>query len=262
MTNCTLSGNRAIGGNADQPPFNGYLHIEPNGKGYGGGIFNLNGTIILSGCMLSSNISNPGYFPIPQEFGDTNPPVWAAGPNLSGLITGADGGSIYNLAFGNRIEDGIASTATVSLVNTVLTNSSTLPFLVLVVNTNDAYLVVSNTYILDDLVNDEVDGLQTNTATVIFSAGSPAVKHIDLAQARSICAATLSQAALLRAVTTAPDLNFQFDVVGVPGYNYVVQTSTNMIDWLCLQTNVCPFVFVDSESTNHPGRFYRALYQP
>jgi len=55
---------------------------------------------------------------------------------------------------------------------------------------------------------------------------------------------------------------FQFEVSGITGANYVVQTSTNLIDWLAVYTNRTTFTNVDSTITNKPVRFYRALYQP
>lgn len=242
LTNCTITANTAHGGDSDSY-FNAPLPYTPGGSGYGGGVFNLNGTVIIEGCMLSSNFSIPGY-------------CYSLETNLA-AAGDADGGALYNLAFGNKIEDGTASSATVMLDNTVLTNSSTGP---IVIVTNG--VLVTNTLTLNDLVNNEVDGIQTNTATVIFSTNSPAVVHIDFGQAQSITAATGSQAALLSAPAITADPIFQFNVIGVPGYHYVVQASTNMTDWVSLQTNVCPFVFEDTNSTNYPARYYRAYYQP
>ena len=41
--------------------------------------------------------------------------------------------------------------------------------------------------------------------------------------------------------------------------NYVVQASTNLVDWVCIATNSTPGLlsFTDSESLQYPGRFYR-----
>jgi autotransporter-associated beta strand protein len=55
---------------------------------------------------------------------------------------------------------------------------------------------------------------------------------------------------------------FQFSVSGVPGYNYVVAASTNLIDWTPLQTNISPFTFTDTNIVAIPDRFYRAQYLP
>jgi hypothetical protein len=274
LTNCTITANAAQGG--DSPAYvdtgMGPLGLLAAGSGYGGGIFNLNGTVILDGCTLSSNCCDPGYqllwfwneneiWAVPADAVNGSARYDFYGNKITDGTAGgaADGGALYNLAFGNKIEDGTASTATVTLVNTVLTNSSTGP-LVVVLGTNDSYVVLTNSFTLNDLVNNEVDGLQTNTATVIFSINSPAVVHIDVAGAESITAATYSQAALLSAAAFSVHPEFQFNVVGVPGYNYVVQASTNLSDWFSLQTNIAPFLFVDQVSPGCPTRFYRAVY--
>jgi len=52
------------------------------------------------------------------------------------------------------------------------------------------------------------------------------------------------------------------EVKGITGANYVVQTSTNLINWLAIQTNQTTFTNIDKSVTNKPYNFYRALYQP
>jgi hypothetical protein len=53
---------------------------------------------------------------------------------------------------------------------------------------------------------------------------------------------------------------FQFDILGVTGLNYSVQASTNLMNWVPLQTNVSPFTFIDTNSTAFPQRFYRSVF--
>ena len=58
---------------------------------------------------------------------------------------------------------------------------------------------------------------------------------------------------------------FQIQLQGPAGKTYVFQSSTNLIDWVSLSTNVAPgglIQFVDPVSTNYPYQFYRALEQP
>jgi hypothetical protein len=47
---------------------------------------------------------------------------------------------------------------------------------------------------------------------------------------------------------------------GVPTFNYELQASTNMTDWVPVETNASPFDFTDTNSL--PRRFYRGLYLP
>ena len=105
------------------------------GSGYGGGIFNLNGTAAFNSCTIASNSTIPGITYLPFYY-------------VTNIPTGsADGGAIYNLAYGNRIEDGSASLAQVTLLNTILADS------------------IGAAH---DLVNNDVNGSQTNTALVKF----------------------------------------------------------------------------------------------
>lgn len=53
---------------------------------------------------------------------------------------------------------------------------------------------------------------------------------------------------------------FSFSVSGVTGYQYVVQTSTNLTDWVSLQTNTAPFTFVDPNAVAFSQRYYRTYY--
>lgn len=55
---------------------------------------------------------------------------------------------------------------------------------------------------------------------------------------------------------------FQFDILGVTGLNYSVQVSSDLINWVPLETNVSPFTFVDTNSTAFPQRFYRSVFTP
>ena len=55
----------------------------------------------------------------------------------------------------------------------------------------------------------------------------------------------------------------QFTLAGASGQTYVVQASTNLVDWVPIYTNVAPasglLQFVDPGTTNYPSRFYRTV---
>jgi hypothetical protein len=57
-----------------------------------------------------------------------------------------------------------------------------------------------------------------------------------------------------------PGSEFNLFVNGIPGYRYEVQASTNLLDWVPLQTNTAPFLFVDPDTAKFKQRFYRTLY--
>src|SRR5258708_38658162 len=78
-------------------------------------------------------------------------------------------------------------------------------------------------------------------------------------------------AALLVYAAAAANLNgpayltngqFRFDLAGVPRYSYVIQASTNLVQWRSLQTNPSPFSFLDTNASQFPRRFYRGAYFP
>jgi hypothetical protein len=55
---------------------------------------------------------------------------------------------------------------------------------------------------------------------------------------------------------------YALTVAGVPGYKYVVQASTNLVNWVPMQTNTAPFTFVDANAGKFRQRFYRSVYAP
>jgi hypothetical protein len=69
-------------------------------------------------------------------------------------------------------------------------------------------------------------------------------------------------AAATLASTAHADGQYALIVAGVPGYKYVVQASTNMVNWVPVQTNTAPFTFVDANASQFSQRFYRSVYAP
>ncbi len=55
------------------------------------------------------------------------------------------------------------------------------------------------------------------------------------------------------------------DHAGIPGFNYTVLASTNLINWIPISTNTGGqdglFLFNDLSATNYPKRFYCSLAQ-
>ena len=53
-----------------------------------------------------------------------------------------------------------------------------------------------------------------------------------------------------------------FQLTGQPGYNYIIEASTNLVSWTSiaeLVTTNGTVSFTDSAATNYPQRFYRAV---
>jgi hypothetical protein len=96
-----------------------------------------------------------------------------------------------------------------------------------------------------------VSGNQTLSVTVNDSLNNSAAANISL-MVYSSTAATLNPA-------SSGSGQFALNVSGVPQYQYVVQASTNLVDWTSVQTNVAPFTFVDSNASQFSQRFYRTF---
>jgi hypothetical protein len=52
---------------------------------------------------------------------------------------------------------------------------------------------------------------------------------------------------------------FSFNLTGTQGSFYVVEVSTNLVNWVPVLTNVAPFNFVDSNAAKFSRRFYQAV---
>jgi len=100
--------------------------------------------------------------------------------------------------------------------------------------------------------------LLTNTATVTAYATEPGFTD------------SLASSALF---TLYPDLLsgytsngvFTLPLSGAPNMTYILEASTNLVDWVPISTNVpgsSPFFLTDPNAASFPTRFYRALQSP
>jgi hypothetical protein len=116
VTNSTLADNSASGGGGG----------TGGGSGYGGAVFNLDGTVNLTFATLAFNTVQAG-----------------SGSASNG---NADGGAVYNLAYGNNISTGGAVTASLTLTDSILSNST----------------ITGTSTAVNDLVNNQDTGNHTN----------------------------------------------------------------------------------------------------
>jgi Lamin Tail Domain/Immunoglobulin domain/Domain of unknown function DUF11 len=107
----------------------------------------------------------------------------------------------------------------------------------------------TNIYIL---TNVQLTGAGNYSVVVTNGVGATNSGNATLA-VYGTAAGTLSSA-------TFTGTEFHLSVTGVPGYSYVIQGSTNLINWIPIQTNASPFIFI--ETGNYSNRFYRAQYLP
>ena len=95
-------------------------------------------------------------------------------------------------------------------------------------------------------------------ATSCDSSGNQGIFSPEI----SAVAASTELAMALTPLVTSPAGQFSFTVSGGYGYQYVVQASTDLMNWINLQTNIAPFNFVDSNAGQFSHRFYRTVYIP
>jgi len=119
-------------------------------------------------------------------------------------------------------------------------------------------------------------GLTTNSFTLTVVSNAPFAGSMVLGAFQVVItnlygSVKSSNAVLSVYATTASALDtpvlsggsqIQFDVTGVSGFNYAVQASTNLMDWVPLLTNTSPFTFTDTNAPDFPQRFYRSVYLP
>jgi len=84
----------------------------------------------------------------------------------------------------------------------------------------------------------------------------------SITSSNAVLSVYATAAAMLNGCSFSCANGFQFQVAGVPGFNYAVQESTNLLDWVSLITNTSPFYFIDTNTANCPQQFYRTLYMP
>lgn len=101
--------------------------------------------------------------------------------------------------------------------------------------------------------------IATNTVPFAFSDPNSSQYSQRFYRSRSLSAIEAADAprdSLTQAVVASG--GFGFMVNGVAGTQYVVEASTNLVNWVSLTTNAVPFAFTDSQSAQFSQRFYRS----
>jgi Fibronectin type III domain len=118
----------------------------------------------------------------------------------------------------------------------------------------------TNMVSVGDVTNATVSGLLDGT-TYYFAAKARSASGVESDFSNETSYAVPSAAASLKSAVRSRG-QFSFTINGVPRYRYVVQASTNMVNWVSVATNTAPFQFVDPNAGQFKQRFYRAIYLP
>jgi hypothetical protein len=98
------------------------------------------------------------------------------------------------------------------------------------------------------------------TKTILPPVGSNGLGLVCSMTTTSVLATVTNFTPSLSPPTIAANGIFQFTCTGVAGSNYVLQTSTNLVNWISLLTNAVPFTFTATNSRPSEKHFYRAMF--
>jgi hypothetical protein len=105
-----------------------------------------------------------------------------------------------------------------------------------------------------------LNGVTTNQAGSYFVTITNQVGSV--VSSNAILSVYPSAVSFLNGASFATGNQLQFTVVGVPGFSYAVQASTNLNNWVWLITNTAPFNFADTNKPRLQQQFYRTVYLP
>jgi len=114
--------------------------------------------------------------------------------------------------------------------------------------------------VVGNVLTTTISGLQPGV-TYYFAATAYDVFGNESDFSNEISRTVPTMAATLTAATCSVG-QFSFGVSGIPGLPYVVETSTNLVDWTAVQTNLVPFTFVETNPGRPGQRFFRAASLP
>lgn len=120
----------------------------------------------------------------------------------------------------------------------------------------------TNVLVLGNVTNATVSGFSPGS-TYFFAATTYTPSGMESAYSSEVSYTVPTSPNTLNAPTyTASSQQFSFMVNGSSGSQYVVEASTDLINWVPLVTNTAPFSFVDPNIANFSQRFYQALPFP
>jgi len=250
IENCIFAGNTAVCGTLNERD-----SVWP---AYGGGIYIQDGSLAMTNSILSSNVTSSSY----GEYG--------AGLGVSSSATNS---SVVNCTFAYNNTQGIYSLGTEpQVMNSILffnnDNGAQISGA-----TNATYCDVQGGFV--GLGNINLNPVFQSTTNLIIVEGSPCIDAGNTnAQYNDVCfppslgtqlndmgAHGGPRAGALFQIEAWP----QIEVLlfgGVPGYTYLIQGSTNLMDWQTVEqfqiANVGDVInYFESTTNTLPQRFYR-----
>lgn len=116
----------------------------------------------------------------------------------------------------------------------------------------------TNEVSVGNTTNATVSGL-INSTTYYFAAKAINSDGIESTYSLQIAYAVPSAAAIFGKLMFS-NKSVSVEVTGAPGSTYAIQASTDLVNWISLETNLTPLLFTDTNAGRYNKRFYRAVY--
>jgi hypothetical protein len=230
--------------------------------------------VVMAGSDVTFSVTVPSGIPLSYQwfYDQTNAIAGATGSSLFLSSVQATEAGNYSVTVSNAC--GSVNSGTASLTVWVAPAITAAPQSLTLLVGQDAVFNVAATGTEPLVYQWQFNGtnlVDATNATLILTnvttdqAGVYGVTVTNLAGIASTSATFCvysSAAAILTAPPSFTGDGFQFTITGVPGFNYAVEGSTNLVDWVPLSTNTSPFTFADGDATNFPVRYYRSVYLP
>jgi hypothetical protein len=119
--------------------------------------------------------------------------------------------------------------------------------------------VTGNQYVIQ-ASTDLIHWVPLTTNTVPFTFTDPDAAKYNQRFYRSLPFVLSGSSGFVSAASVSQTSNlFSFSVDNVVGTQYVVQASTDLVNWVSLETNTAPFTFTDPDTAKYSQRFYRSV---
>jgi uncharacterized repeat protein (TIGR01451 family) len=247
------------------PPYGSTLAVldgvNPNGNWY---LYELDDGVFDSGVITNGWILNL----------TTASPVGGAADNALSMTASAGniavgGNGVYiltvtnygpssatNVLVSDNLPSGVTFVSATPTLGSVTLVGTTLEWNVGVTNAGQFVLATNTGAQLTVTV--QLPDYGSFTSYAIVTAGTPDPNPDD-ASANATLNATIVTPPGLSGVATASGGKFVFSVTSASGQTNVVQSSTNLINWVPVFTNVGPFTFTNTILPGYPVQFYRDL---
>jgi uncharacterized repeat protein (TIGR01451 family) len=215
----------------------------------------LNSGAISNGWSLNLVTANPVGTAGDVAIGMTaSPSVVSVSNNLNFILTVTNYGpsAANGVSVTNTLPSGVTFVSAAGTQGTAVQNGS-------LVTWNIGSLAVNAGAQLTITVKSAVFGMINNSAHVTSTSADP---NPDDDTASVAVDVSLLSAPVLSGSLSETNGVFQFTLTGTPDGSYIIQASTNLVNWIPIYTNISPFIFTDPYASNYPSRFYRALVGP